>query len=147
MAAPNRNKFYELRSKDGRDKLFNDPEVLKSEIVKYFTKVESKTLIKPELIKSGMDAGKQVELLIGDFPTKPELAIELGFAKWESLKNYKEYSLDFLEVITWAEETIANWKLKEAAIGNLNPNIIARDLGLADKTENKITIEQPLFGD
>ena len=49
----------------------------------------------------------------------------------------KKKILDFLEVITWADTQIANWKLKEAAIGNLNPNIIARDLGLADKTEVK----------
>ena len=147
MAAPKGNKFHELRSKDGRDKLFESPEVLKAEIIKYFKSVSEKTLKKPELIKSGDFAGRQYDLEIDDFPTKPELAHFLGFAKWESLSNYKDYTLDFLEVVTWAEETIANWKLKEAAIGNLNPNIIARDLGLADKSETKVTMEQPLFGD
>jgi hypothetical protein len=38
-------------------------------------------------------------------------------------------------------------KFEGAASGAFNANIIARDLGLADKTEMKVTEEQPLFGD
>lgn len=143
-AAPIGNKFYLLRSKDGRDRLFENPEKLLEEIVKYFDEVKEKTIDKPELIKSGDFAGQQFNLSIDDFPTKPELAIFLGFAKWESFKNYKDYSVDFLEVITWAEETIANWKLKMAAANILNPNIIARDLGLSEKTQLSGDSENPV---
>ena len=34
-----------------------------------------------------------------------------------------------------------------AAAGFLNPNIIARKLGLTDKSEVKVSQEQPLFPD
>jgi hypothetical protein len=38
-------------------------------------------------------------------------------------------------------------KFEGAAVGAFNSNIIARDLGLIDRTELKVTEEQPLFGD
>lgn len=42
---------------------------------------------------------------------------------------------DLSLVIQWAEETIYKNKFTGAAAGQFNPNIIARDLGLADKSE------------
>jgi hypothetical protein len=42
-------------------------------------------------------------------------------------------SRDFSKVITRIRETIYEQKFTGAASGFLNPNIIARDLGLADK--------------
>ena len=47
------------------------------------------------------------------------------------MKNKKDY----MSVITRIEETIYNQKFTGAASGFLNPNIIARDLGLVDKKE------------
>ena len=44
-------------------------------------------------------------------------------------------SKDFSTVITHVKETIRNQKFEGAAAGFLNPNIIARDLGLRDKSE------------
>lgn len=131
------NKFYRLRSKDGRDKVFENADNLLLKINEYFEEVEERTIDKPEMLKSGDLAGTQVTLRVDDFPTKEELATFLGFAKWESLKNYKEYSSDFLEVITWAETQIYNWKFKMASVGSINANIIARDLGISDKQDVK----------
>lgn len=135
MAPKIGNQYYKLRSKDGRNKLFENSEDLRNEITLYFEEKANSIIKKPDVVKSGEFVGTQVFTEIQDFPTKEELAIFLGFAKWESLKNYKEYSNDFLEVITWAETIIYNWKLKYTAIGVLNANIIARDLGLADKQD------------
>ena len=140
------NKFYRLRSKDGRNKIFENADNLLLKINEYFDEVEDMTIDKPEMIKGGDLAGTQVNLKIDDFPTKEELATFLGFAKWESLKNYKEYSPDFLEVITWAETQIYNWKFKMTSIGVLNANIIARDLGLADKQDLTTNGESISFG-
>lgn len=140
------NKFYRLRSKDGRDRIFESADNLLQKINEYFEEVEERTIDKPEMLKSGDLAGTQVTLRVDDFPTKEELATFLGFAKWESLKNYKEYGLDFLEVITWAETVMYNWKFKMTSIGVLNANIIARDLGLADKQDLTTNGESISFG-
>lgn len=137
MAATVGNKYYKLRSKDGRNKIFENAGDLNIEIEKYFQEKSESFINKPDIIKSGDLAGENIQIKIDDFPTKEELAIYLGFAKWESLKNYKDYSEDFLEIITWAETVIYNWKLKYTAIGVLNANIIARDLGISDKQDVK----------
>lgn len=44
----------------------------------------------------------------------------------------------YLVVIARIEDIVYNQKFSGAASGFLNPNIIARDLGLADKTESKV---------
>lgn len=132
------NKFYQLRSKFGRDKIIEDAEILHEKITEYFIEVEGRKIDKPDLIKTGDLAGQQVNIKIDDFPTKEELATFLGFAKWESLKNYKEYTPAFLEVITWAETQIHNWKFKMTSVGVLNANIISRDLGLIDRKDVEI---------
>ncbi|MEG0848525.1 MAG: terminase small subunit [Myroides sp.] len=137
MAATLGNKYYKLRSKDGRNKIFENSEDLNTEIEKYFHEKSESFINKPDIIKSGDLAGENIQIKIDDFPTKEELAIYLGFAKWESLKNYKEYTEDFLEVITWAETVIYNWKFKMASVGSINANIIARDLGISDKQDVK----------
>lgn len=53
----------------------------------------------------------------------------------QTLYNYKERGEDFLDVITLAEKVIKHQKFTGAAADLLNPNIIARDLGLRDKSD------------
>ncbi|MCK5316875.1 MAG: hypothetical protein KAJ55_03120, partial [Anaerolineales bacterium] len=50
--------------------------------------------------------------------------------------NYRE-NKDFLQVVTRAEKVIRDQKFVGAAADMLNPNIIARDLGLRDMTDIK----------
>ena len=45
----------------------------------------------------------------------------------------------FSTILTRIEDIIYNQKFTGAAAGFLNPNIIARDLGLKDKTETEIS--------
>ena len=52
----------------------------------------------------------------------------------ESWTNYRNKK-DFLGVTKKVEQIIRNQKFTGAAAEQLNPNIIARDLGLADKSE------------
>ena len=49
-----------------------------------------------------------------------------------------EVSKDFSKVITHVRESITNQKFEGAAAGFLNPNIIARDLGLKDEQNHNI---------
>lgn len=67
----------------------------------------------------------------------------------QGLSNYKtkpEYK-DFFGVITRIERIMYDQKFTGAAAGFLNPNIIARDLGLADKKETEKTVKRLNFKD
>ena len=50
-------------------------------------------------------------------------------------KNLDEDEEDFTSVITRIEKTIYTQKFEGAVVGAFNANIIARDLGLSDKTD------------
>jgi hypothetical protein len=56
---------------------------------------------------------------------------------------------DFIKTVTRVEEVIREQKFTGAAADLLNPNIIARDLGLTDKRElsGKVTLEDLIVGD
>src|SRR5690606_3882672 len=66
-----------------------------------------------------------------------------------SIDGFKLYEKreDFVAVTTRAREIIYKQKFEGAAAGFLNANIIARDLGLAEKQSHTHTVEQPLFPD
>lgn len=52
---------------------------------------------------------------------------------------------DYVPIIVRIDQIIRTSKFEGASAGIFNSNIIARDLGLADKTESTVIIEQPLF--
>lgn len=54
---------------------------------------------------------------------------KMGYQDWKTNRP------DLWPVMQWAEETIHNQKFGHAAIGVYNATLIARDLGLADRTE------------
>lgn len=53
----------------------------------------------------------------------------------ETWREWKQSRSDFSSVMEWAEKTIYRQKFEGASADLLNANIIARDLGLADKKE------------
>ena len=57
--------------------------------------------------------------------------------------NYSEYST----IITRIQKNCFVHNFKGASVGLFNPNIIAKKLGLVDKIQNDIKIEQGLFPD
>jgi hypothetical protein len=57
--------------------------------------------------------------------------LDISMSSWQ---NYRERE-DFVAVTTRVDEIIRTQKFQGAAAGLLNPNIIARDLGLTDKSE------------
>lgn len=131
MAAPAGNQFWKLRSKHGRDKIFQDPEILWEAACEYFEWCEKNPLI--EIDFKGKDATRvQLPKMRAFTWSGLELFIDI-----ESLREYKkneEYKA-FSQVITRIEQIIYTQKFTGAAAGFLNPNIIARDLGLSDKKE------------
>lgn len=142
MGAPSGNQFWKLRSKHGRDKLFETPQLMWEAACEYFEWCENNPLIEVDF--KGKDA-KRVEMPKMRAFTLIGLCIYLDC----SSSYFRAFKIttsnkDFLTVITHIEEVIYNQKFTGAAAGFLNPNIIARDLGLIDKSAVDIT-EQPLF--
>ena len=136
MGATEGNKFWQLRSQHGREAIFSDPVKLWDAACSYFEWCESNPLI--EIDYRGKDA-TQVKLEKMRPFTMQGLCLFLGintkyFHEFKTTKTYQD-NKDFPEIVTRIEETVYNQKFTGAAAGFLNPNIIARDLGLSDKKE------------
>lgn len=135
------NRFWENRTEHGRKKLFESPEILWKECVKYFTWCASNPLLDVQYV--GKDAHRvEVPKMRAFTWTGLELFLDI-----ESLRWYKtsESHSDFLHIITHIDKIIFTQKFEGAAAGMLNANIIARDLGLVDKKQQEIKGEQRLF--
>lgn len=147
MAATPGNEFWKLRAKHGRDKIFSSPDLLWESACEYFQWCIDNPLM--EVDYRGKDI-TEVKIPKMRAFTWSGLEFYLGIS---DLKNYKsnESYKDFFPVITRIEQVMYTQKFEGAAAGFLHPNIIARDLGLADKSEIKgevshsITIERHIY--
>tara|TARA_R110000782_G_scaffold55357_1_gene116721 strand:- start:92 stop:583 length:492 start_codon:yes stop_codon:yes gene_type:complete len=146
MAATKGNQFWKARSKHGRDKIFATPQIMLDAAFDYFTWVENNPLTK-QIIYQGVVQGNE-ELLRA--MTIKGLCIFWGvntrylsdFIAGLNLEDSQ--AKDFSTVIDTIKEIIETQKFEGASAGLLNPNIIARDLGLADKKELSGSVENPL---
>ncbi|GAB4001578.1 DNA-packaging protein [Spirosoma daeguense] len=155
MAAPAGNQFWKLRSEHGRDKLFETPEKLWEAACEYFQWCDDNPWIKVEQLKKPSAEydkdGNFVKMhVIAELPTARPYTLkglclycDASEQFWRTFKA-SSASEDFLAVIIRIEEVIYTQKFEGAAVGAFNPNLIARDLGLADKKEHsgKLSIEQ-----
>lgn len=147
MAAPKGNNYWQFRNKHGRDFKY-DPESFWNEAVKYFEWMQKNTWKKKEAIKSGERAGTTM-----DVPIQTPMGIESfclfadiddnTFYRYEKEKGYEV----FWDVTKRIRRIIESHQFEGATVGVYNPNIIARKLGLTEKTEQVVTVEQPLFPD
>lgn len=142
MAAPKGNQFWKLRSKHGRNMLFETPELLWEAATEYFEWCDKNPLI--EIDYRGKDSN-QVDLPKMRAYTLTGLCLYLD-CNTEYFNHFeKSCPKGFNQIITRIRETIYTQKFVGSAAGFLNPNIIARDLGLSDKQEVTVHQEQPLF--
>jgi len=143
MAAPEGNKYYIERLKDGRDKIYT-PESFMAIALDYFEWAENNPF-KEELVFHSQG------IITKDFVTKKRafsisaLCIHAGICT-KTFNNY-EKAEDFILVTTRIRDIIECQQFDGATTGFFNPNIIARKLGLTDKSEVTTITEQPLFPD
>lgn len=142
MAAPKGNQFWKIRSKHGREKLFASPDLLWEAASEYFEWVDDNPL------KEQVSYHTQGKITKTDVNKKrpytwDALTLYLGCTNGY-FRNFKrdlansadsEQKEDFITVIARISQTIYNQKFEGAASGFFNSNIIARDLGLKDKSE------------
>lgn len=127
------NRFWEARSSAGRNPLFETPDDLWKSCVEYFEWNAANPLQEAKLTTYQGDSKiesvpKMRAMSIGG------LCIFLGIAR-ETWNNYRS-NPDFLAATGAVEEIIRSQKFEGAAADMLNANIIARDLGLAEKQEH-----------
>ena len=147
MAATKGNQFWKARAKHGRDKIFKTPELMLDAAFDYFQWVEDNPLTKA-IIYQG-EVSENPEKLMRAMTIKG-LCIYWG-VNTQYLNDFiggldleDETSNDFSSVINTIKEIIETQKFEGASAGLLNPNIIARDLGLTDKKELSGSVENPL---
>lgn len=141
MSAPQGNRFWEARTKHGRDKKFT-PDALWAGCLEYFAWVHENPLWEDKVF---MASGEPVHVPIAKMRamTLGGLSIFLDINR----STWKEYAADkdFSATVARAEEVIRDQKFTGAASDLLNSNIIARDLGLTDKIAHGVDPDAPLI--
>lgn len=141
------NQFWKQRAKHGRDKLFATPELLWEAATEYFEWCDANPLKEQKAFafqgtvkKSSIN--KMRAYTLGGLC----LYLDCNEAYFRSFKSQERIDKkDFSTIIERIERTIYQQKFTGAAADLLNHNIIARDLGLKDRSEMTVIPEQPLL--
>ncbi len=131
MAAPIGNNYWQFRGKHGRDYQYS-PDELWDEFIQYCQWIEKNPLLEEKQFAfQGM-------VTTHDAPKMRAMTIR-GFCLFADIttNTFYEYRKkdDFNDITTRIEDAIYQQKLEGAAADLLNPNIIARELGLKDHSE------------
>lgn len=134
MAAPLGNQFWKARSKHGRDKIFASSELLWEACCEYFQWVEDNPLfeMKP-FAYQGVVVQEPVAKMRAMTIDGLCLFLDIHHSTWH---DWRSQDNDFSAIAAKAENVIRSQKFAGAAADLLNASIIARDLGLAEKTDN-----------
>jgi hypothetical protein len=125
------NSFWKMRSRHGALQIFEDPSKMQEAIMEYMDHCDASPLIETKVgFSQGMavhtDVPKQRVMTVGG------LCLFMGISI-TTFYGWKRERADLKPVIEWAEMIIRDQKFSGAASGFFNANIIARDLGLAEK--------------
>lgn len=132
MAAPVGNRFWEARSSHGRSPKFESPEQLWTACCEYFEWVEANPLYEDKLVTfQGTASHEPMAKMRAMTIAGLCIFLDIGVQTWHDYRDKQ----DFSEVTKRVDEIIRTQKFQGAAADLLNPNIIARDLGLAEKSE------------
>lgn len=132
MAAPKGNQFWRARSTHGKKPKFETPKILWEACVEYFEWVEANPLWESKLFpyqgdvtRAAMPKMRAMTLLgLCNF-------LDITFQNWTEYRSREGYS----DICSRVDAIVRQQKFEGAAAELLNPSIIARDLGLADKKE------------
>jgi meiotically up-regulated gene 157 (Mug157) protein len=151
MSAPKGNQFWKLRSKHGRELLFQTPDLLWEAATEYFQWVDKHPWKKIEQAKGNArpvyDKKKEEYVFpeqIVKLPTERPytlsglcIYLDASESYWRNFRKLESLSDDFLSVIHRIEQIIATQQFEGAAVGSFNANIIARKQGLTEKVESE----------
>lgn len=135
MPAPIGNEFWKLRSKHGRNRLFESPELLWEAACEYFEWCNSSPWISSKKKKKGEDYEETEESPTERPYTITGLLFYIGasYGYWTEAK--KNSSEDFLNIMARIEQVIQTQQFEGALVGAYSHNLVARLNGLSDKQE------------
>ncbi len=132
MAAPKENRFWMARSSHGRKPIFESPEQLWTASCEYFQWCEDNPLYETKAFAfQGVVTTEEIPKMRA--MTVAGLCLFLDVSQ-DCLSDYGKRK-DFIGLVADIKQTIYQQKFSGAAADLLNSNIIARDLGLKDKSE------------
>jgi hypothetical protein len=137
MARPKNQPIY-ANIKPGRPAKFPTPQTMWDRAVDYFTWAEDDGSLYEQKIVNNGGAAEHMNVKKMRAFTLTGLCSFIGLDT-ETFRRYgtgENGSGEFKEVVTLIKQVIYEQKFVGAAADLLNPNIIARDLGLFDKTQN-----------
>lgn len=143
MPAPAGNEFWKQRSSHGRKPIFETPEALEAACLEYFEWVEANPLYSAEAFAyQGHVTIKPIAKMRAMTISGLCIFLDISQQAWGEYRQREGYG----EVATRVDEIIRTQKFEGASAGLLNANIIARDLGLADKSESETRLTlQPVI--
>lgn len=131
-------RIWEAVSRFGRDPKFASASDLWSACVEYFEWVENTPLVETRAFPT------KDQVRVEMFPKMRAMTIsglclflDIAYETWRAWKTPENdrFRADFVVVISRVESVIYQQKFTAASVGLLNGNLIARELGLADKSE------------
>lgn len=132
MAAPKGNQFWRVRSSHGRKPIFPDPDILWDACCEYFEWVEANPLWEDRVMSyQGVNTHEPVAKMRAMTVTGLCNFLDISLQAWTEYRTRNGFG----DVTTRVDQIIRDQKFAGAAADLLNANIIARDLGLADKSE------------
>ncbi len=141
MAAPKGNKFWLMRSSHGRNPIFESPEKLWEAACEYFEWVEANPLEEEKIFHASGIITKDVVAKMRAMTIQAMcFFLDISDESWSNYCNNK----DFIGITAQIKKVIFSQKFEGAAADLLNANIIARELGLAEKQEHTGANGQPL---
>lgn len=140
MAAPVGNRFWEKRATHGRELLFSSPDLLWQAAIEYFEMCDGTTHEQDDWV--GKDADHVVR-------GKSHPYTLTGFCRfvgaseswWKNFRKNENLNEEYLSIITRIEQTIYEQQYSGAITGIYQHQLVARALGLVDKTENKSDVK------
>lgn len=135
MGAPKNNQYWKMRSKHGRDRIIESPEVLAKASDEYFQWCVDNPIIEHDWKNAGREL-VEVEIKHPRVFKKEEFARFCNVAQWRTIDELKDVSEDFLQIVTHIEGIIADQKYTYAVVGMFNSSIVAKDLGLKDRVDH-----------
>ncbi|NDV52121.1 terminase small subunit [Salipiger sp. PrR003] len=133
------HRFWEARSSHGRKPTFADADTLWEACVEYFAWVEGNPL------REAKAFSYEGRVTLAELPKLRAMTIsglclflDIASETWRGWKTegHALYRPDLVEMISRVEAVIYEQKFTGAAADLLNPSIISRELGLAEKNEH-----------
>lgn len=144
--------YWDWRANTGKPKNLRNPKQLWKLACEYFQSVDERPFKKKDFIRGGESAGTIIDIetiMPYTWQGLDDYLFANGvLAKLEDYRANKDNRYpEFAETLSRITGIIFDQKYSGAAVGAFNASLISKDLGISEKIQQTITMEQPLFPD